>query len=106
MDKIRVLTFWLLKSFKANESRFCLWSNKTAAKVESCPESEKEMEDRAKAKDCDSVANSQNCTTHSKFKYHCLINEFENAFIEVYAESYFILSGKLPYDSINWNVLF
>lgn len=72
---------------------------KTAVSVSSCPQSRKEMEDRAKVKDCVSIALSQNCTQPKNFKYHCLINEVEDAFIEVCAESYFILSGKIANDS-------
>lgn len=52
------------------------------------------MENRAKHKDCESLAFIQNCTDPKKFKYHCLINEFENAFIEVCAGSYYILLGR------------
>lgn len=77
----------------ASESRSCLWSKKTAVYVPSCPQSKEEMEGRAKNKDCVSIAHSQNCTKPEQFKYHCLINEFENASIEVCAESYYIVSG-------------
>lgn len=77
----------------ASESRSCLWSKKTAVCVPSCPQSKEEMEARAKNKDCVSIAHSQNCTKPEHFKYHCLINEFENASIEVCAESYYIVSG-------------
>lgn len=53
------------------------------------------MEARAKSKDCDLLAHSQNCTKPEKFKYHCLMNEFINASIEVCAESYYIVSGRV-----------
>lgn len=75
-------------------SRSCFWSKITAMEVDSCPESKDENERRAKLKNCELQASMQNCTKPSKFKYHCLINEFESALIEVCAESYFITSGN------------
>lgn len=59
------------------------------------------MEARAKNKDCVSIAHSQNCTKPEQFKYHCLINEFENASIEVCAESYYMVSGRLHVANYN-----
>lgn len=44
-------------------------------------------------KKCESVALIQNCSNASKFQYHCLINEAENAFFEVCVPSYIILLG-------------
>lgn len=46
------------------------------------------MEVRAKKKNCESINHKQNCTTPEKIKYHCVINELENAFIEVCAPEY------------------
>lgn len=89
--------------FQASESRFCLWSKKTAECVPSCPQSKEEMEARAKNKDCVSIAHSQNCTKPEQFKYHCLINEFENASFEVCAESYYIVSGRVLVANYNLN---
>lgn len=44
-------------------------------------------------KTCESVALIQNCSNASKFQYHCLINEAENAFFEVCVPSYIKLLG-------------
>lgn len=84
----------MLDHISASESRYCQWSKKSAKKVESCPLSESEIEKRANNINCEYLAKEQNCTKASNFKYHCLINEFENASFEVCAESYFIVSGK------------
>lgn len=46
------------------------------------------MEVKAKRKNCESIAYEQKCTTPEKFKYHCVMNELENAFIEVCAPEY------------------
>lgn len=48
------------------------------------------MENRAKMKNCESMARVQNCTAQQKFKYHCVMNELENTFVEVCAEEYII----------------
>lgn len=46
------------------------------------------MEVSAKKKNCELIAHEQNCTTPEKIKYHCVMNELENAFIEVCAPEY------------------
>lgn len=78
---------------KANEDRSCIWSKKTATEVPSCPRNKQLWDKRAKMKNCESLAHKQNCTEDSNFKYHCVMNTFENAFIEVCAPVYKI-NGK------------
>lgn len=46
------------------------------------------MEVRANENNCELIAHKQNCTTPEKIKYHCVINELENAFIEVCEPEY------------------
>lgn len=46
------------------------------------------MEARANEKNCESIAQAQNCTMPEKIKYHCVMNELENALIEVCAPEY------------------
>lgn len=67
------------------------------------------MEVRAKKKKCESIAHGQKCTTHEKIKYHCVMNELENAFIEVCAPVYRIHGtclglqiGKFNHIKINY----
>lgn len=60
----------------------------------SCPVTKERWDERAKIKNCTSLARVQNCTRSSNFKYHCVINEFEDAFIEVCAPVYNI-NGKI-----------
>lgn len=69
---------------------YCHWSNQSAEIVGSCPETMHQMENRAKMKNCESMARVQNCTAQQKFKYHCVMNELENTFVEVCAEEYII----------------
>lgn len=78
----------LLNVLQAFGGIICPWSRYTSQKVASCPESQNEMEVRANEKNCESIAHKQNCTTSEKIKYHCVMNELENAFIEVCAPEY------------------
>lgn len=78
----------------------CPWSGHTSQKVASCPESQNDMEVRANEKNCESIAHKQNCTTPDKIKYHCVMNELENAFIEVCAPEYRIHGYCTEYNEI------
>lgn len=78
----------------------CPWSRYTSEKVASCPESQNEAEVRAKEKNCESINHKQNCTTPEKIKYHCVINEQENAFIEVCAPEYRIHGYCTEYNEV------
>lgn len=78
----------------------CPWSRYTSEKVASCPESQNEVEVRAKKKNCESINHKQNCTTPEKIKYHCVINELENAFIEVCAPEYRIHGYCTEYNEV------
>lgn len=69
---------------------YCHWSHQSAEIVNSCPKTIHQMENRAKMKNCESMARVQNCTAQQKFKYHCVMNELENTFVEVCAEEYII----------------
>lgn len=78
-------------------TRKCPWSTKTVKYVESCPENRSGMENRAKIKNCKLVP--QNCTEPNKFKYHCVINEMGDKFVEVCAEEYFVHDFCTEYNS-------
>ena len=52
------------------------------------------FEQRIREKKCDEYAKLQNCTDPLKFLYHCVINEYNNATIEVCAPEY-IINGEL-----------
>lgn len=75
-------------NFKICGGIICPWSQQTAKIVPSCPNNRKEMEFRAKLKECELKGREQNCSSIEKIKYHCVMNELENAFIEVCAPVY------------------
>lgn len=85
--------FSLLKVLGFEE---CHWSKLTVAEVSSCPKTRTEFEDRRKNKNCEALANFQNCTLPPNFLYHCINNEFGNATVEVCGPSY-IINGKSAY---------
>lgn len=102
--KLEMFSLALLFSISSvsmtTKSRFCLWSNITAVRVDICPETKSDMEQSARMKNCSSFAAEQNCTKPGKFKYHCLMNELESAFFEVCAEEYVILGYCAEYNVI------
>lgn len=53
--------------------------------VTSCPTSKTEWDDAAERKNCNIIAQHQNCVSGQKFKYHCVINGLGNNLIEVCA---------------------
>lgn len=67
----------------------CPLANKTAEIVSSCPQTDEEWEKAAKRKNCENI-------THlcQSYIYHCVINAWMNATIEVCAPSRFII-GQL-----------
>lgn len=83
-----------------SDGRSCLWSTKTAMEVTSCPVTKEQWDERARIKNCTSLAHVQNCTKSSNFKYHCVMNEFEDAFIEVCAPVYNINGYCAEYNTL------
>ena len=51
------------------------------------------VERRKEIKNCQAKAKYQNCTDPTKFQYHCVLNEYGNALVEVCAPVY-IMNGK------------
>lgn len=46
-------------------------------------------------KNCEEQSRTHNCTGTKPYEYHCLINELEDAFVEVCAEKKYINIGRL-----------
>ena len=71
----------------------CPWSTLTVEKVDSCPLNKMAVNERKERKNCEALAKRQNCTEPKYFSYHCVMNENEDALIEVCAPVYYI-AGK------------
>lgn len=92
-----ILVGWLLM---VTGDRECSWSRTTVQKVDSCPVNKSTYEQRRKDKNCQALAELQHCTTPSKFLYHCLINEYGDALIEVCAPIFIINGYCAEYNTI------
>lgn len=69
----------------------CEASRATLEYVNRCPKDETEWKKAASEKDCSAVR--QNCTSSDNFVYHCLINAWENATVEVCATRVHIIGN-------------
>nr|XP_022342591.1 proteoglycan 4-like isoform X2 [Crassostrea virginica] len=71
----------------------CPKSTPTISYVKSCPKNKSEWDSAANRKQCNSIADDLKCATPtSNFKYHCLLNRWRNATLEV-CTSVFHLQG-------------
>uniref|UniRef100_A0A8W8JBX9 Novel STAND NTPase 3 domain-containing protein n=1 Tax=Magallana gigas TaxID=29159 RepID=A0A8W8JBX9_MAGGI len=100
--KLRIYVFFCIleELCMLSKARTCIWSTNTVEKVKSCPVSISEWERRKYIKKCSLLAQKQNCTDVSNFEYHCVINEYENAFIEVCAPAYIINGYCAEYNEL------
>ncbi|XP_062583332.1 uncharacterized protein LOC134245085 isoform X2 [Saccostrea cucullata] len=96
-----VLSMLLLLQFictaSANQPLMtCPASRGTVKYVEKCPKDEFEWLDAAMKKSCSSIP--QNCSSNDTFLYHCLINSWENATLEVCARRVNIIGKCAEYN--------
>ncbi|XP_062597910.1 uncharacterized protein LOC134259332 [Saccostrea cucullata] len=80
---VRLFTIGLLLIAKKCLSRRCSASLPTVQSVESCPTNEQDWRYREKLKNCNDK--QQDCSSKRRFTYHCAVNEWGNATIEVCA---------------------
>nr|XP_022292883.1 uncharacterized protein LOC111103733 [Crassostrea virginica] len=97
-----VLHFLLTCDFMLTVSGIdnCPWSRETVQEVYFCPTNQSAVEVRKKIKNCEKLANQQNCTDPKKFSYHCLMNDKRNALVEVCAPVYFISGYCAEYNTV------
>nr|XP_022294525.1 uncharacterized protein LOC111104721 isoform X2 [Crassostrea virginica]XP_022294526.1 uncharacterized protein LOC111104721 isoform X2 [Crassostrea virginica] len=86
--------------FMVTEERNCPFSSKTVVRVDSCPMNRTAVERRKEIKNCEAIAKKQNCTESNKFLYHCVINEYGDALVEVCAPVYIMNGFCAEYNSI------
>lgn len=98
VKKATGVSFILVIIVKITESRYCSYTPQTVGVVDSCPESKAELKKREMEKNCSLKANIQNCTEPANFKYHCVINESEDKFIEVCAMEIYIIGFCAEYN--------
>ena len=71
----------------------CESSRSTLEYVDQCPKTKSEWDKAAAKKDCMSIR--QNCSSSGEFVFHCLINPWENATVEVCALRVNIIGNDL-----------
>ncbi|XP_062609420.1 uncharacterized protein LOC134271191 [Saccostrea cucullata] len=84
-------------------SKNCTISTATVQYVSACPKDELTWKKAAKTKDCESLANfavSKGCVNNpSDFVYHCVINHWRNATLEVCAPTRYMQSFCVDFDT-------
>lgn len=93
MDNIYtyLIVVLLLKQSCISALTYCPEAVASVEVVTFCPTSKNELDIAAKRKNCDKLAISQNCSSIEDFVYHCTINSYRNATLEVCAPKRTIL---------------
>lgn len=83
-----------------NENKYCKEAVQSVEKVSSCPTSKEQWDKAANKKNCWEKALKQNCTIPEKFVYHCVINGYGNATLEVCAPERLILGHCTEFNEV------
>lgn len=83
-----------------NENIYCKEAVETVEKVSSCPTSKEQWDKAASKKKCWEKALKQNCSVPEKFVYHCVINGYANATLEVCAPERLILGHCTEFNEV------
>ncbi|XP_062570788.1 uncharacterized protein LOC134232828 [Saccostrea cucullata] len=94
-----ILIFLIVKTM--GSARNCSWSFRTLHVVSSCPFKTDEKLMAEKIKKCEGLASLQDCSGPSLFKYHCVLNEDGDEFLEVCAPEVKIVLGHCATFSIS-----
>lgn len=84
-----ILVVLLIQVHKSSNN-YCTESINSVVTVPSCPTSKETWELAASKKHCETHALIQNCTDVNNFIYHCVINQYGNATLEVCAPAKYI----------------
>lgn len=79
---------------------YCKESVDSVAVVTSCPKFKEEWDIASREKNCSKIATQQTCAAAEKFKYHCVINGYRNALLEVCAPERLILGHCTEFNVI------
>ncbi|XP_062617411.1 uncharacterized protein LOC134279076 isoform X2 [Saccostrea cucullata] len=81
----------------ADNPRSCSVSSATVQFVTSCPSTVQDYKKRSEAKGCHYIG--QDCTSPDQFNYHCVLNSYGNASLEVCAPVLFITGYCTEYNA-------
>lgn len=79
---------------------YCKESVDSVTVVTFCPKSKEEWDIAARKKNCSKIATQQTCAAAEKLKYHCVINGYRNALLEVCAPERLILGHCTEFNVI------
>lgn len=82
------------------ENIYCKEAVQSVEKVSSCPTSKEQWDNAARRKNCWEKALKQKCTIPKKFVYHCVINGYGNATLEVCAPERLILGHCTEFNEV------
>lgn len=103
-DEMDIYTYlplvFLLKQGCISALRYCPEAVASVEVVTHCPTSKQEQNIAANRKNCSKLATSQNCTSFEDFVYHCTINSYRNATLEVCAPTRTILGHCTEFNII------
>lgn len=83
-----------------NENIHCKEAVKSVETVSSCPTSKEQWDKAASRKKCWEKAFNQTCSDPEKFVYHCVINGYGNATLEVCAPERLILGHCAEFNEV------
>lgn len=100
MDNIYTYLTVVLLLIQGCALQYCHEAVASVEVVSSCPTSKNELDVAAKRKNCGKLAASQNCSSFEDFIYHCTINSYRNATLEVCAPKRMILGHCTEFNII------
>lgn len=78
--------------------KYCQKAVDSVKTVQSCPTSKTEWDDAARRKNCSRIAYTQKCSAVDQFVYHCVINGYRNATLEVCAPTRIIFGHCVEFN--------
>lgn len=97
---IYVVIIVLAVEYCGGQISHCEESVASVTFVAACPTSKEERDTAARKKNCNETATEQTCAPSEKFKYHCVINGYGNALLEVCALERIILGHCTEFNLI------
>lgn len=95
-----LIVLLLLIQDYVTENIYCKEAVESVKTVSSCPNTKEQWEKAASRKNCWEKALKQTCSTPEKFVYHCVINGYGNATLEVCAPKRLILGHCAEFNEV------
>lgn len=93
-----VIVGTFLQIQRCESVKYCQKAADSVKTVQSCPTSKTEWDDAARRKNCSRIASTQRCSAVDQFVYHCVINGYRNATLEVCAPTRIIFGHCVEFN--------